>query len=72
MPADDRHGLGGDPCGGAEHAEAGDQIGDLLELAAAELQVLQLAPMQAPHHRVGENLDRHPEDKADRFRLDGK
>jgi hypothetical protein len=53
MATDDGHGLGGDPGRGAEHAEAGDEIGDLLELAAAELEVPKPAAMQPPHHRVG-------------------
>ena len=70
MTADDRHGLAGDPGRCAEHAETGHEIGDLLELAAAELEVVQLAAMQAPHHGVGKNLDRHPQHEADGFGLE--
>jgi hypothetical protein len=72
LAPDDGHGLGGDPGRGAEHADTGHEIGDLLELAAAELKVLQLAAMQPPHHRVGENLDRHPQHEADGFGLERK
>jgi hypothetical protein len=72
MPADDRHCLGGDPGCGTEHAEAGHEICDLLEFAAAELEVPQPAAMQAPHHRVGKNLDRHPQNEANGLGFDGQ
>ena len=70
MAADDGHGLTGDPSRTTEHADASHEISDLLELAAAELKVMQLAAMQAPHHRVGENLNRHPQHEANGFGLD--
>ncbi len=52
------------------YADAGHEIGDLLELAAAELEILQPAAMQAPHHRVGKDFDRHPQHEANGFGLD--